>query len=100
MATQGDNDFIEKALVTMDILVKHFEKQKNKHVSNTEFHDAIMRAWYPFIMKLGIVHVLILLFLKVLNEGIHRYHFLGRIIIPLSCHRNFLKRFKKDICLA
>src|SRR5712664_4983785 len=41
MATQGD---IEKALV-MDILVKHFEKQKNKHVNNTEFHDAIMRAW-------------------------------------------------------
>ena len=48
MATEGDNDSIDKPLVTMDILVKHFEKQKNKHVNDTEFHDAIMRAWYAF----------------------------------------------------
>ena len=32
----------------MDILVKHFEKQKNKHVNDAQFHDAIMRAWYAF----------------------------------------------------
>ena len=57
-------------------------------MNNTEFHDAIIRAWMLFIMKLGIVHVLILPFLKVLNEDIHRYHFLGRIIIPLAIGRS------------
>lgn len=46
--TQGDLDSIEKTLYTMDILVKHFEKQKNKHVNNPEFQNAILMAWYAF----------------------------------------------------
>ncbi|EKG08972.1 HAT domain-containing protein [Macrophomina phaseolina MS6] len=46
--TQGDLDSIEKTLVTMDVLVKHLEKQKNKHANNTEFQNAILMAWYAF----------------------------------------------------
>ena len=42
--TQGDLDSIEKTLITMDILVKHLEKQKNKHVNNAEFQNAILMA--------------------------------------------------------
>ena len=47
-ATQGDLDSIEKTLVMMDILVKHLEKQKNKHANNAEFQNAILIAWYAF----------------------------------------------------
>ncbi|EXU94806.1 hAT family dimerization domain protein [Metarhizium robertsii] len=32
----------------MDILVKHFEKQKNKHSNNIEFQNAILMAWHAF----------------------------------------------------
>ena len=46
--TQGDLDSIEKTLATMDILVKHFEKQKSKHSNNTAFQNAILMAWYAF----------------------------------------------------
>ena len=46
--TQGDLDSIERTLVTMDILVKHLEKQKNKHANNTEFQNAILMAWHAF----------------------------------------------------
>ncbi|KID81254.1 transposase-like protein [Metarhizium guizhouense ARSEF 977] len=46
--TQGDLDCIEKTLATMDILVKHFEKQKNKHSNNIEFQNAILMAWHAF----------------------------------------------------
>ncbi len=46
--TQGDLDSIKKTLVIMDILVKHLEKQKNKHANNTEFQNAILMAWYAF----------------------------------------------------
>jgi hypothetical protein len=46
--TQGDLDSIEKTLATMDILVKHFEKQKNKHTNNIAFQNAIMMAWHAF----------------------------------------------------
>ncbi|KID93617.1 transposase-like protein, partial [Metarhizium majus ARSEF 297] len=46
--TQGDLDSVEKTLATMDILVKHFEKQKNKHANNIAFQNAILMAWYAF----------------------------------------------------
>ncbi len=46
--TQGDLDSIEKTLSTMDILVKHFEKQRSKHANNAGFQNAILMAWYAF----------------------------------------------------
>jgi ribosomal protein L37AE/L43A len=46
--TQSDLDSIEKTLVTMDILVKHLEKQKNKHANNAQFQNAVLMAWYSF----------------------------------------------------
>ena len=46
--TQGDLDSIEKTLATMDILVKHFEKQKSKHSNNIGFQNAILMAWHAF----------------------------------------------------
>lgn len=45
---QGDLDSIEKTLATMDILVKHFEKQKRKHANNAAFQNAILMAWHAF----------------------------------------------------
>lgn len=46
--TQSDLDSIEKTLVTMDILVNHLEKQKNKHANDTRFQNAVLMAWYAF----------------------------------------------------
>ncbi len=46
--TQGDLDSIEKTLSTMDILVKHFEKQRSKHANNAGFRNAILMAWHAF----------------------------------------------------
>ncbi|PMB63341.1 hypothetical protein BM221_010812 [Beauveria bassiana] len=46
--TQGDLDSIEKTLSTMDILVKHFEKQRSKHANNAGFENAILMAWHAF----------------------------------------------------
>lgn len=43
--TQGDLDSIEKTLATMDVLVKHFEKQKRKHSNNAAFQNTILMAW-------------------------------------------------------
>jgi hypothetical protein len=43
---QSDLDSIEKTLVTIDILVKHSEKQKNKHANNARFQSAVLMAWY------------------------------------------------------
>ncbi len=45
---QGDLDSIEKTLATMDILVKHFEKQKSKHSNNAGIQNAILMAWHAF----------------------------------------------------
>jgi hypothetical protein len=46
--TQGDLDSIEKTLATMDILVKHFEKQQRKYANKTGFKNAILMAWHAF----------------------------------------------------
>ncbi|KAM3448360.1 hypothetical protein NHJ6243_010115 [Beauveria neobassiana] len=46
--TQGDLDSIEKTLSTMDMLVKHFEKQRSKHANNAGFENAILMAWHAF----------------------------------------------------
>lgn len=46
--TQGDLDSIEKTLATMEVLVKHFERQRSKHANNTAFQNAILIAWHAF----------------------------------------------------
>ena len=78
MATQGDNDSIDKTLVTMDILVRHFaiEKQKNKHLNDAQFRDAIMRAWYAFDKYYSLTDEAAAL-LSVVNDPILRLYILS-----------------------
>ncbi|KAF9730201.1 hypothetical protein PMIN01_12134 [Paraphaeosphaeria minitans] len=39
---------MEITLLTMHILVKHLEKQKNKHANNARSKNAVLMAWYAF----------------------------------------------------
>ncbi|KAM3536760.1 hypothetical protein ARSEF1564_010317 [Beauveria bassiana] len=46
LSTEGDNATLDRTLKTMDVLIKHFEKSKDKFIANTHLSACLMTGWY------------------------------------------------------